>query len=167
MGKVGDDEATLVAEAERVLAAERPDDVEVLAAGVFGLQDLVYAQAAGNVAGGLLADGATGAVAAGVGGRIAKEAAADAAGVTLQLLVAVTPSTISVLNRDPGSGLAPVVLELPRSSTEVTIKRFGLSRLVHLHDLDSGAEVTLHASAAPFRAQSKADAVVLHLLAAP
>ena len=72
-----------------------------------------------------------------------------------------------MLNRDPSDDLEPVVATFPRASSEVQISRFGLSRLVHLHDPDAELKMTLHATAAPFLRQSKADAIVLHLLAAP
>ncbi|MCD9624509.1 hypothetical protein [Rhabdothermincola salaria] len=164
------DEAALAAEATRVLTAARPGDDEVLAAGVFGLQDLMWAQVGGGTVGALGGDLVAGtagmAVGAALGGYAAKLAACKAEGITLQLLVAVTPSTIHVLNRDPDGELEPVVASFPRSSTEVQITKFGLSRLVRLHDRDSDVAMTLHGTAAPFLAQSKPDAVVLHLLAA-
>ena len=164
------DEAALVAEATEVLTAVRPDDDEVLAAGVFGLQDLIWAQigggTAGAVGGDLLAGTAGMAVGAVLGGYAAKAAAAASAGMTVQLLVAVTPTTIHVLNRRPADDFEPVVAGFPRASTEVQITKFGLSRLVRLHDRTSDVQMTLHATAAPFRPQSKADAVVLHLLSA-
>lgn len=164
------DEAALVAEAGEVLARIRPDDDEVLAVGVLGLQDLIWAQAVGGTAGAiggdLLAGSAGAALGAGFGGYAAKVAAAKAAGMTLQLMVAVTPRTIHVLNRDPDDDLEPLVVSFHRDSTEVRITKFGLSRLVELHDPDTGVRMVLHATAAPFLRQSKPDALVLHLLAA-
>jgi hypothetical protein len=157
----------LAAEAAGVLGDAEP----VIAAGVFGLQDLMLAQMAGNVAGGVaasVADGGVlgGAVATGLGGLAAKKAAAEASGVTLQLLLAVTEHRLVVLNRDTGGRLPDVVASFDRATAQVQISKFGLSRLITLSDPSTGESLTLHGSTGPFSSFSKSDAVVLHLLAA-
>jgi hypothetical protein len=86
--------------------------------------------------------------------------------VTLQLLVAVTADAIHVLNWDPGDRPGREVMRFARASTTAKVTGSGLSRIVTLSDAATGADVTLHATAAPFRPQSKPDAHVLSLLAA-
>lgn len=164
MGHVGD-ESYLTEAAAGALGTD------VLGAGIFGLQELAYAQALGNVAGGVAADLAapgsalSAGLAAGVAGRIAKEEAAARLGMTLRLLVAVTADAIHVLNWDPADRPGREVLRFARSSTTARVTGFGLSRIVALSDAATGTDVTLHATAAPFRPQSKPDAHVLELLA--
>lgn len=165
MGHVGD-EAFLTDALARTLGTE------VLGAGIFGLQDLAYVQAAGDVAGGLAAnlaapgDALSAGLAAGVGGHLAKEEAARRLGMTLQLVVAVTADDIHIINWETGDHPGGEVLRLPRATTEVKVTGFGLSKIVALKDTASGTGMTLHATAAPFRPQSKPDAHVLGLLTA-
>lgn len=163
MGSYSEDE--LIAEATGVLG----DGTEVLAAGVFGLQDLVLAATAGMVAGGAATEALGGAadVAGSVlGGMVAKKATAESRGMTVQLVVAVTADEIVVLNRDTGGRLPDVVARFDRSTCEVTVKKMGLSRIVTLADPASGAQLVLTGTVAPFSALAKADKVVLHLLTA-
>ncbi len=158
-------ETDLIADATAVLGT----DVEVLAAGVFGLQDLVLAATAGMVAGGVASDalGGTADVASSVlGGMVAKKAYAESQGMTVQLVVAVTADEIVVLNRDTDGRLPDVVTRFDRASCEITIKKMGLSRIITLHDPASGAELKLTGTVAPFSMLAKADKVVLHLLSA-
>ncbi|WP_208029589.1 hypothetical protein [Rhabdothermincola sediminis] len=46
------------------------------------------------------------------------------------------------------------------------VSRLGLSRVVKLHDAESGETFALDGTAAPFLAQAKADKVVMHLFSA-
>ncbi|MCB0951568.1 MAG: hypothetical protein R2714_03140 [Microthrixaceae bacterium] len=162
-------ETELVAEAERMLA-ELADVVDrnVLAAGVFSLAELLLAQTAGAFVGGVASDlagggGGDGALAAAVGSRIAVEAAAEAKGVSVRLVVAVTTSAVHVLNSER-SDLPSEVARFDRASTEVTVRKMGLSRIVELLDPATGAKVSLHGSVSPISAQSKPDKLVLNLL---
>ncbi len=157
----------LIAEATHVIGP----DANVLAAGIFGLQNLLIPQIAGQMAG----DMATSTAGLGVGGELAgtmlgglaaKKAAAEAQGVTVQLVLAVTDHHFVVLNRDTGGRLPDVVASFDRQTAQVQISKFGLSRIVTLTDPASGESLTLHGSTGPFSAFSKGDAVVLHLLAA-
>lgn len=146
-------------------------DEQVLAAGIFGWQDLVKAQLVGGMTGATAGDVAGGGplgagVGAGVGSYVAKEAMAREHGMTPALLGVVTSSAIKVLNWD-GEAAGDEVISFDRSSTDVHISRMGLSRIIHLHDTTSGGEIKLHATAAPYLSQSKPDKLVLHLLAAP
>jgi hypothetical protein len=144
-------------------------DEEVLAAGIFGWEDLVWAQIVGGTAAGVGAGvaggGTAGAIATGIGGYAAKEAMAAAHGMTLELLGVVTASAIRILNWE-GDEAGKEILTFDRRTSDVHISRMGLSRIIHLHDTASGAEIKLHATAAPYLPQSKPDKVVLHLLAA-
>jgi hypothetical protein len=160
------DEQYLTDAARRALDGE-----EVLAAGVFGWQDLVAGQIAGAVAGGIASGAVTdsigvGAIATGLGARAGTEAMAAAHGTTMALLVAVTPDHVRVLNWD-GEQPGPVRWSFERATTEVHVSRLGLSKLLRLRDPAAGDDLTLHAAAAPYLAQSKPDKVVLHLLADP
>ncbi|MHB1138824.1 MAG: hypothetical protein ACYC2O_07690 [Microthrixaceae bacterium] len=157
----------LVAEATQVIGPE----ATVLAAGVFGLQNLLLPQMAGNMAGGVAGStaglGVTGdAVGTMLGGLAAKKAAAEAQGVTVQLLLAVTEHHFVVLNRDTGGRLPDVVASFDRGTAQVQISKLGLSRIITLTEPASGEALTLHGSTGPFSSFSKGDAVVLHLLAA-
>lgn len=159
MGHHSDQDA-LVAAAEAALGGP------VLAAGIFGWQDLVRAQVAGGTVGALAGGtlGGTGsALGAAVGGRAAKEVIAEANDLTLELLVVVTESAIDLFNFADGQA-GRHVGSWSRETTEVKVDHLGLSRVVHLDDTASGHRITLHATVAPFRPQSRADKAVLDLL---
>jgi hypothetical protein len=138
----------------------------VMAAGIFSWQDLLEASMVGGTAGavgaGMLSDNLA-AVGAVVGGRVAVESKAAANGMTTRLLVTVTADTIYVLNW-LGDHAGDVVHRFDRATTEVHISKFGLSRILRLHDTASGEELELHGTAAPYLGQTKADKTVLHLL---
>ncbi len=162
-------EEELVAEATGIL--EQIDglvDTAVLAAGVFSLANLVVAQTAGlmtgsavsSVAGGSAITDAVSSVAA---SKVATTAAAAAQGASVRLVVAVTDSAIHVLNKE-GTGSEPELSRFDRSTVEVTVQKFGLSRILHLLDPDTGAAIELHGSVSPLSAQSKPDKLVFHLL---
>jgi hypothetical protein len=164
-------EDDLVAEANRLLGA---GDVE--AAGIFGLADLTAAMIggslAGSAAGSLLEGEAAGgpgvgdAVGAGVGAWAATQAMAREKGVDLQMILALTPSGIYVLNREHGEQPPGVVASFDRSRCEVKVTRLGLSRTVELHDPDRGTSIALHGTVAPFMGRSAADKAVIRLLTA-
>jgi hypothetical protein len=114
----------------------------VIAAGIFGWQDLLKAQAAGGT-----------------------RAGATARGMTAQLLVAVTALAISMFNWDGRAAGRPVIA-FDRATTDVRVSRMGLSRIVKLRDRAGGVEISLQATVAPYLAQSKPDKHVLQALAA-
>ncbi len=140
----------------------------VLAAGIFSWQGLLAASMVGGTAaaigGDLLSNNmAVSGVAAVAGGRVAVEEAAAQNGMTTRLLVTVTADTIYVLNW-LGDRAGEVVHRFDRATTDVHISKFGLSRILRLHDTASGEELELHGTAAPYLGQTKADKTVLHLL---
>lgn len=158
------DEAHLESAASAVLGGQ-----DVLAAGIFSWQKLLGAEMAGSAAGAVGADLLTGsgtaaAVGAAAGGRVAVEATAAANDMTVALLVAVTDDAIHVLDWD-GESAGDEVRLFDRATTDVHVSRFGLSRVVKLHDTTTGDEFDLHGTAAPYLAQAKADKVVMHLIA--
>lgn len=159
------DENSLIEQATAALQG----DEEVRGAGVFALANLTLAGAAGAAVGNLaVGSSSTGAdvLATVAGSRIAEKAAAEAQGATIQILVAVTDDHIHLLNRDTDGRLEAEFRSFDRSSCDVSISKFGLSRHVHLADRDSGDEVVLTGSAGPFGVTAKGDKVVLALLAA-
>ncbi len=156
------DEVALTAAAE----AAHPDET-VLAAGVFSWQHLLGAEMAGSgigaMAGGMVSDTIGAAAGAVVGGHLAVDAAAEANGMTVALLVAVTDGHIYVHNVD-AEAAGPLVADYPRASTTVTIRKFGLSRVVHLANTATGDSLALHGSVSPLSAQTRPDKVVMALL---
>jgi hypothetical protein len=162
---VADVEEKLVAEARAVLGAGE----EVLGAGVFGLADLAAGQVVGGTAGALVGatagDGVGGAIGAFVGSRAAVHAVAAAAGASVQLLVAITPTRIHVLNRQDGGALSPEFASFDRSAVTTQVESFGASRYLTLADTASGESLRLHGSVGWLAAQAKGDKVVLDLLA--
>ncbi len=155
------DENELIAEAERILG----EGESVVAAGYFGLRELVAAQIAGSTAGGaagsLAADEPIAAgLAAGLGGAAAVKAFAESQGVTVQMVVAVTPDAIHVLNRDTEGRLANRLVTFDRNDAHVVVTKRGLSRIVDISDA-SGAQITLEGSASPISQLAKGDKAVL------
>jgi hypothetical protein len=158
----GNSEAELIAEAKTLLG----DDEDVRAAGHFGLADLAVAQVVGGTVGVIAAPGldpTPDAFAAGVGGFAAVRLAAAEAGVTVTLVVAVTPTHIHVLNRDTDGRLATRVAAFDRATTDIRIEKLGASRFLTLTD-PSGESLRLHGSVGFLSAQAQGDKVVLDLL---
>jgi hypothetical protein len=160
-------EDELKAEAAQVIGV----DEEIIAAGIFGLQD-DYAKIA-------VAGVATGAVesalhldspaAAGLGGVVAIEASrqvhAKEEGVRVRMLVAVTPSRIHVLDRSTTGSTQRELMSFDRADTAVQITKFGLSR--HLNLAQGEQRLGLTGSVAAFSAEAGGDKLVLQLLADP
>lgn len=160
MSDVGD-ETYLEAKAREALPGE-----EIHAAGIFGLQDLVWAQIAGGTAGAIIAgqDDVTQAIGTVAGGRLAKQEAAKALGLTVQLLVVVSAERIYVMTWEAGGRAGRKVMQVDRASADVEVERFGLSRIVTIADAASGDQMRLSATVAPFRPQSRPDRHVLSVL---
>jgi len=158
-------EEDLVAEATTSIGGSD----QVLAAGVFGLQDLLGVAMVGSAAGGAVGDvvggGAGNLAGAVLGGIAAKRAYAESQGMTLQLIVALTAAHIFVLNRDSDGRLPDVVATFDRPTCEVTINKLGLSRIVHLKDGASGETLVLTGTTMPLSQLAKGDQVVVQLLA--
>ncbi|MDZ7733928.1 MAG: hypothetical protein U5R31_13450 [Acidimicrobiia bacterium] len=158
-------ESDLVAAAERALGT----DEEVLAAGVFGLQDDLGAIAVAGVTTDLAAD------AAGISGTVAdaaigagtlhatRAAVARSEGVSVRMLVAVTERRIHVWAWEGGEA-GRELMTFDRASTAVQITKFGLSRHLNLADDERGMRLGLTGSTAFFSPESAGDKLVLHLL---
>jgi len=160
-------------ELQREAAAIIGTGEEILAAAIFGLQDdyakiFIAGAATGTAA---MVAGLEGPLAAGaIGGvTIHAERAQNAAseGVTVRMLVAVTPTTIHLLDR---TGLGETTRELmrfDRATTTVQVTKFGLSRTITLADDAAGKRIGLTGSTAFFSPEAPGDKLVLHLLSAP
>ena len=117
-----------------------PAGEDVLAAGVFAIQDDHAANAVGAIGGSAIADGlidsplAEGAGAA-AGIRAAREAHAADEGVSLRMLVAITDSHIRLfrlgaIGGTPGEEL----MNFNRSTCSVDVRKFGASEHIDLRD---------------------------------
>lgn len=162
------DEAALLERARAILG----DDEEILAAGIFGLSELLGAAMVGGVIAGTAADLVPGSnsplarlVGTIFGQRLAVKDAAEWRGATVQLLVAVTPDTIHVLNSDTGGRLAPEFASFSRATTEVSVKKVGLSR--HLTFTDGDRVLSLHGAGGGISPLARGDELVLDLLSRP
>ena len=159
-------EAELIAKAQQALG---PDET-VVTAGVFGLQDDYAAVTVGGLAGSAVAQELPGgvttqAVGAAAGIHVARELNAESQGVTVRMLVAVTPTHIHLLSlgavsNEPGRE----VLRFDRSTTTCAQTSFGASRRLKLVDSTSGQEIGLTGSAAFFSAYAEGDKAVLQAL---
>lgn len=124
-----------------------PDGTTVVAAGVFAVQDDHLANALAAIAGSAATDAvfdnaAADGIGAAAGIRAAREANAARQGVSLRMLVVVTPEAI-LLFRLPPVGETPgeQLVEFVRSTTTVTVSHFGAN--VHLDLVDGGKEMNL------------------------
>lgn len=163
MGRFNEKE--IIAEAEGILGTGE----EILAAGYFGLHDLIGAQIAGCAAVGLAGstlDATSGAIGAGLGGAVAVKAYAESRGVTVKMIVAVTADSIHVLNRDTGGRLPSHVATFDRQACHIDISKFGLSRIIALSDTQFGGTLEIEGGVNPISALSKGDKAVLKVLAA-
>jgi hypothetical protein len=152
----------LQAKAAAVLGADEP----VVAAGIFGLQSSYLALTAGGVVGSAALGGGAGGVAGNaIGMHAARELHADAQGVTVRMLVAVTPTHIHVLDWVTGSGPTRLLRSFDRAGSGVEIKKLGLSRRLNLHDTVSGDALPLTGSVSPISPEAKGDKAVLAALA--
>ncbi|CAH0239399.1 hypothetical protein [Microbacterium sp. Bi128] len=164
---VNDSEEDIAAEARGILG----EQTDIIAAGHFGLANLIAAQVAGgtvgSIAGGALnVDAALDAgIGVGLGGLAAVKASAEAQGVTMKMIVAITPDEIHLLNRETGGRLRSDVIAFRRNSVDIHIAKFGLSRILTLTDRGSGHSVELHGTVSWLSSQAKGDKVVLDLLA--
>jgi hypothetical protein len=153
------DPETLRAKAADILG----DGESLVAAGIFGLQDNYLAVTAGGVVGSTLLGGGLLGDAAGIHGGRAVNASSQ--GVTVRMLVAVSPTHIHVLDWLTGSGPTRLLRSFDRGNTTVEIKKFGLSRRVHLQDRVSGEALSLTGSNSRISAEQKGDKAVLAALA--
>jgi hypothetical protein len=153
---------------DRAKAILGPDET-VLAAGIFGLKDNYVAVGAATAAGASLGDLVLGNPLASAAGGVAamhatRSAEATSRGLTVRMLIAVTADRIRVLDWATGSGPTRELLSFDRSSTDVTVTKFGLSRHVELRDSRTGQWLALSGSTAPFASESKGDKAVMKTL---
>ena len=130
---------------------------EILAAGVFYLQDANDASLVSSVA------THPGEGAAGEGQTLTLPSD-DRRGST-PVLVAVTERAIHVMDWDGAGHSELELLEFSRSSTTVQITRFGEHRHVNLADAPSDRRMGLIGSTAPHDPSASGDKLVVHLLA--
>jgi len=125
-----------------------PAGEEILAAGVFAIQDDYVATAlaaiGGSAAAGELLDNS---VAEGLGAaagiRAAREAHAASEGVSLRMLLAVTDSAIHLYRlRATGETPGEELMSFNRSSCEVTLGKFGAAEHIDLRDGDKEMKLT-------------------------
>lgn len=153
-------EDALIAEASSAIGA----DVELLAAGIFTLQDMIQVGVAGATIGGfaggeLAGPPLAGAVGSGVGMYLAKKEYAESHGMTVELIVAISSDTNYVLNRDTCSRLPGIVETFDRAASQITVKNLGPSRFFHPVDPRTGHEIRLGGTL-----MSKPDRLVMQLL---
>lgn len=127
-------------------------DTEILAAGIFELQDDHGAVMVSSVA-------TTGAAL-----RTDRTTVVGAAVPAARMLVAVTDRSIHVLDWDGAGHTSSQLMAFPRATTAVQITAFGTSRHVNLVDMDSDLRLGMTGSAAPFSPDATGDKLVVHLL---
>ena len=125
-----------------------PAGEDVLAAGVFAVQDdyvaLTLAAAGGSaIAGGLLDSSVAAEIGAAAGHRAAREAHAADQGVSLRMLLAVTNTAIRLyrlgaIGETPGEEL----MSFNRASCEVLLSKFGAAEHVVLREGDKEMKLT-------------------------
>jgi hypothetical protein len=125
-----------------------PAEEHVLAAGVFAVQDdyvatALAAMGGSAVAGDILDNSVAEGVGAAAGVRAAREAHAAGQGVSLRMLLAVTPSHIRLYRlgatgEDPGEEL----VAFDRASCEVDLSKFGASEHLDLRQGDKEINLT-------------------------
>ncbi len=163
------DEQALMNEAGKVIGTGE----EILAAGVFGLQDDYAKIAVAGVATGTAAAAldvtsplAQGAV-AGTTVHETRRLNAEGKGLTTRMLVAVTSQAVHILDRTELGTTTRELMRFNRATTAVQVTKFGLSRHLNLADEGAGTSVGLTGSAAFFSPEAAGDKLVLHVLSTP
>jgi len=85
-------------------------------------------------------------------------------GLAVRMLVAVTDSRIYLLDWTPGSGPKLILKTMDRTTTDVTVQHFGLSRRIELLDHGTGVDAHIVGTTAMFSAEAPGDKAVLSLL---
>ena len=162
------DEQALIADVQNVLGGGD----EILAAGIFGLQDDYAKLAVAGVATGAataalnVEDPLANAAAFGVATHETRRLNAEGQGLTTRMLVAVTASAIHILDRNDLGQTTRELLRFDRATTAVQVTKFGLSRHLNLTDAQAGTSIGLTGSAAFYVPETAGDKLVLHLLSA-
>jgi hypothetical protein len=156
-------EETVLRQAVRTVDPATAD--AAVALGVFGLEDNYVGITAGAVVAGAAADAVVpdggpvvDGVAAVAGMHVAREVNAQRQGVTVQMLVTVTPDRVVLFDYQGGT-VTRTVHAFDRATMTVEVKRFGLSRRVHLQDGEF--EIGLTGSTAFYSSASAGDKHVL------
>lgn len=160
---------------EQAATTALPGD-EVLGAAIFGLQDAIYGQMGGLAAGNMVGDELRHFGAAGDIASLAVDVAAmrkgkqmvakGNGGMTVGLLVSVTSTRIVVFNWD-GDAAGDQKASFERATTEVHVKKLGLSKIITLAPTDGSAGLKLHGTTTRPSRQGGPDKLVLHLLTNP
>lgn len=151
-------------------AAQKYLNEEIVAAGIFGLQDnyglITAAGAATAVTTDALGvnDPVADGVAAGAAVHAAREVNAKSQGLAVRMLVAVTQSTIHVLDWQ-NDVCTKEFARFDRATARVEITKFGASRRVTLADPATGQELQITGSTGFLSSESAGDKLVLALLA--
>lgn len=156
-----------VAEAQALIGSAET----VEAAGVFGLQDDYKGIALGGVATALVTPEQAGPGLAGLGAgasiAISREKNAEAQGVSVRMLLAVTERSIQVMSMHAmGGGPQKLLMSFDRARTKVEVHHFGLSRRIKLSDPETGQHLGLTGNTARFSYGAKGDKAVLEALGA-
>lgn len=167
--------AQLVSAASTVIAAaavvaDDPigRDEAVLAAGVFGHAMPSNAELA--VAGGAAAslphggNGVVEAVENVTAIAAVRQMDAERDGLAVRMLVAVTATRIYLLDWSATKGATRILRTFSRVTTEVSVKKFGLSRRVELLDHSTGADAHIVGTTAAFSPEAAGDKAVMRLL---
>ncbi len=153
---------TLIAAAADVLGS----DAEILAVGIFQMQDLHGASMVSGVAAGVVSksglDPHTGHSVQGTA-LLERPASSDLPRARRPMLVAVTTRSIHVLDWDESGRATRELMRFPRASTAIQITKFGVSRQINLVEADSDQRIGLTGSAA-LGPESYGDRLVVHLL---
>jgi hypothetical protein len=81
------------------------------------------------------------------------------------MLVAVTADQVVVCDWATGSGPSEVLMTFDRANLEVSVKHFGLARIVTLDDHTSSTSLRLSASTSVLSPEAKGDKAVIAALA--
>ncbi len=143
---------------------------EVLAAGIFGLQDNYAAITVAGVATGVAMDSvavpdnpAADALKAAVTVHVTRTIIAESKGLSVRMLVAVTPHQIHVWKWSH-EGIGDKITDFNRELTVIQITKFGLSRHLNLLDSTRTNPLQLTGTTAFFSSESAGDKSVLDLL---
>ncbi|MEX2106933.1 MAG: hypothetical protein WD810_08555 [Solirubrobacterales bacterium] len=143
----------------------------VEAAGVFGLQDDYKGIALGGVATSIAMPDKAAPGLAGLGAAASIEMSrrknAEAQGVSVRMLVAVTDRSIHLMSMHAvGGDPRELLMSFDRADTEVEVSRFGLSKRLKLTDPKSGQHIGLTGNTARFAYGAKGDKTVFDALGA-
>ncbi len=142
-----DDEPTrcdLVSRAQALLGS----DQLILSAEIFGLKDTFATEAFASLAGAqtgtlLVTRPESSPSGKAVAVHATRHAAAERRGLSLRMLVVVTPAEIHILDWSADSGPTRILMSFDRATTEVAVHRLGLHRRVTLHDRTTGRVIPL------------------------